>query len=297
MQSHDMLDRFNDRLWRLAQHALHDHATFVPDEYSFTLNTNPFPDEIIHPGPCRMGKNGEEANTFRVGHPLAQRIIEHARAQLLPCAQLTCDYSGSGKKRTVVEPLVGRAGWLRCERLAVNSIEPEDHLLVSARLDDGRVLDETECRRLLELPAVVDDHAGPSADVVDGLDLARDGGERSILEELATRNGRWFDSEMEKLDRWAEDRRTTLKRELAELDEKIREARKTARFAPSLPEKLERQRDLKRLETRRDDSWREFDKASREVDSRKDELLDEVARQMRTYVERLELFTVRFLVV
>jgi hypothetical protein len=45
---------------------------------------------------------------------------------------------------------------------------------------------------------------------------------------------------MDKLDRWAEDRRAALKAELAELDEALKEMRKAARLAPNLPEKLVR---------------------------------------------------------
>ena len=31
-----------------------------------------------------------------------------------------------------------------------------------------------------------------------------------LLEAITARNGRWFDVEMDKLDRWAEDRRTVI---------------------------------------------------------------------------------------
>jgi hypothetical protein len=121
--------------------------------------------------------------------------------------------------------------------------------------------------------------------------------ERPIMETLSARNARWFDTEMEKLDRWADDRRATLTLELDELDDRIKETRKAARFAANLPEKLERQRDVKRLEARRDEAWRQYDHASREVDRQKDGLLDEVCRRMLTYVERQELFTIRWEVV
>ena len=57
-----------------------------------------------------------------------------------------------------------------------------------------------------------------------------------LLEETTGRNGHWFDTEMDKLDRWAEDRRDSLKAELAELDEALKEAKKSARLAPNLPE-------------------------------------------------------------
>jgi SNF2 family DNA or RNA helicase len=45
IQSHEVLDRFNDRLWRLAQHVLRDHATFSAGDHSFVLNDNPYPGE------------------------------------------------------------------------------------------------------------------------------------------------------------------------------------------------------------------------------------------------------------
>jgi hypothetical protein len=70
------------------------------------------------------------------------------------------------------------------------------------------------------------------------LDRVRADMERPILEGLAARNGGWFDVEMDKRDRWAEDRRQTLKAELSDLDDRLKELKKAARFAPNLPEKL-----------------------------------------------------------
>ena len=48
----------------------------------------------------------------------------------------------------------------------------------------------------------------------------------STLATLSAKNGDWFDAEMDKLDRWAEDRRTALKAELDELDHTIKETKK-----------------------------------------------------------------------
>ncbi|OIO94338.1 MAG: hypothetical protein AUJ92_10310 [Armatimonadetes bacterium CG2_30_59_28] len=59
----------------------------------------------------------------------------------------------------------------------------------------------------------------------------------------------------------------TLKAELAELDEALKEAKKLARFTPTLPEKLERQRAARTLEGKRKAAWRAYDEASRESDS------------------------------
>jgi len=86
---------------------------------------------------------------------------------------------------------------------------------------------------------------------------------------MSAKNGEWFDIEMDRLDRWAEDRRASLKADLEEFDLGIEDAKKSARLAPSLPEKLEIQRALRSLETERDEAWRADDSASRDVERRK----------------------------
>ena len=56
IQSHDYLDRFNERLWLLTRYLLASYARFEEQEHRFTLESNPFPGETIHPGPYRMGE-------------------------------------------------------------------------------------------------------------------------------------------------------------------------------------------------------------------------------------------------
>jgi predicted nucleic acid-binding Zn-ribbon protein len=99
---------------------------------------------------------------------------------------------------------------------------------------------------------------------------------------------------MDKLDRWAEDRRAALKAELEELDQEIKETKKSARMAPNLPEKLELQRKLRGLETKRDEAWRSYDAAGRDIDRQKDALLDEISRRLEQKTECETLFTLKW---
>ena len=71
---------------------------------------------------------------------------------------------------------------------------------------------------------------------------------------------------MDKLDRWAEDQRPSLKAELDELDARIKETKREARGAPNLPTKLDLQRKLRQLEARRNEAWKEYDQSSRDVE-------------------------------
>jgi len=295
IQSSDYLDRFNQQLWLLTQALLKDHAHFNEHGYSFTLHKNPFPGETIHPGPYRMGKQVEDANTYRVGHPLAQRLLEQARDLPTPPRALVFDHSNSGKRIAVLDALNGKSGWLMCSLYSVSALETEDHVILSGFTDDGEVLDEKQIQRFFDLPSVSEEAITVPAEVIATLDKLRTARQNILLEELSRKNANWFELEIDKLDRWAEDRRTSLQVELDELDERIKETRKAARLAPNLPEKLEKQQELRKLEAWRDEAWRNYDAASRELEKQKDNLLDETSRRLEQQSDSTALFTVRWM--
>ena len=139
IQSHDYLDQFNQRLWLVTRFLLNDYAHFSEDEFSFTLHRNPFAGENIHPGPYRMGKNVNEVNTYRVGHPLAQRVLEQARKIETPTCELTFEYTDSGKHLASLDPLRGKQGWLICSQFTIRALETEDTLLLTGFTEDGNL--------------------------------------------------------------------------------------------------------------------------------------------------------------
>jgi hypothetical protein len=244
-----------------------------------------------------MGKNVSDANTYRVGHPLAQRVLEHAREVSLSVAEVRFDLTESRRKIAVLEPLAGSSGWLTCSRLTLTAIETEDVLLLAGVTDAGATLDEAQCRRLFDLPASAT--GGSTVPPGQAEVLAREIAARKagVVEEASARNGRYFDIEIEKLDRWAEDRRASLKADLDELDESLKAARKAARNAPNLPEKLERQRAVRTLEEKRDKAWKDYDAAAREIDRKKDALLDDIGRRLDQRIDEQPLFTFRWTIV
>jgi hypothetical protein len=183
---------------------------------------------------------------------------------------------------------------LACSRLSVTSLETEEILILVGQNDAGQSLDDTQCRRLFDLPAVQANATAVPASVERALNEDAAKRQRELLEALIAKNGHWFDAEMDKLDRWADDRRAALKAELEEFDQEIKEVKKAARMAPNLPDKLELQRKLRMLETKRDDSWRAYDAASRDIDRQKDSLLDEISRRLDQKTECDRLFAIRW---
>lgn len=294
IESADALDRFNERLWRLTRYLLDGDADFEDDGYGFTLRTNPFPGEVIHPGPYRMARAVDDANTYRVGHPLAKRLLDRGRSLDTPARTVTFELSAARPRISILEPLLGGSGWLACERVTLSGLETEDLLTMAGLMDVGGVMESAQCSRLFDLPGYVGDPQKVPEEVMSRLavDLQRRKKER--LEAAATRDGRWFDTEMDKLDRWAEDRRTSLRLELEELDQVLREAKREARVAPTLPDKLDWQRKARALETKRENAWRAYDESGRDIERQKDEVLDTITKRLDQQVDVEHLFTIRW---
>jgi len=294
-QSNEVLDRYEAWLWQLTRHFLADYAEFDDSQHGFVLKRNPFPEEHINPGPYRIGKNVEDVNVYRIGHPLAQKVIARCREAELPTKSLIFDYSNSGKRISILDELVGTEGWLVCELLTISAFDSEDHVLLSGLADSGATLTVEQCRRLFSLTAEEElVCAELPALQAEGLKESLELQKQTILAELETRNSGFFDAELDKLDRWGEDRRASLKGKLRELEDEIKITKRQARMAANLPLKLKLERECKNLQTNRDEVWKEYEVAAREIDKQKDALLDDIERRLSQHLEKQSLFTIRW---
>lgn len=297
LQTEETLGRYEQWLWQITRFFLQGYAQFEDGKNAFVLTRNPFPEENIHPGPYRSGKNVEDANLYRIGHALAQRIIEKCKDLATPGAELDFDYSDTGRIISVIEPLCGKSGWLTVQKLTVTAFETEDHVVLAGVMDDGKPLDDEQCRRLLTLPAT----EKPLQDAGDGAQEKQLGdllnaSRQMIYDKLETKNASYFEGELDKLDRWGEDQRASLKLALKELEDQIKDTRRSARLAGSLPEKLKLEREKRNLDSKRDEAWKKYEQAAKGIEAKKDGLMDEVETRLKQLVSEQKLFTVRWMV-
>jgi len=228
---------------------------------------------------------------YRQEHPLAAHVIQQAMARELPSTSLRLDYAGHGQLVSVLKPYVGSSGWLELSKLTVESLDVEEFLIFAARADDGRALDDEACRKLMLLPAADE---GPARETAPNLSTLREADTRSRLEQVEERNARFFDEEVLKLDRWSDDLKQGLEREIKDLDQQIREARRVASIAGSLHDKLEAQKSLKALEATRTRKRREFFDAQDAIDTQRDELIRRIEGQLSQRHSLKPVFSIRW---
>jgi adenine-specific DNA-methyltransferase len=284
------LDAQQQTLLDLAKVGLGSYAQFHDPEPRFTLRA------AEATAPQRFHLDWQKADAlgdtfFRVDHPLAVKLIEDAAGADPKPAVVTFVHEA---KASALGRYVGQSGWLEVSKLTTDAADrTEEHLLIAALTDGGEVLPDDVAMKLFTL-----DHARvgepTSQEPPAALAAQRDALQHARSEEVEARNHSYFEEEVEKLDRWAEDRKLSLEKELQQLDVEIRAARKASKTGVSLTEKLAAQRAIKDLEQKRSNKRRELFTAQDEVERQRNALIEDMERQLAMKASRETLFTIRW---
>jgi SNF2 family DNA or RNA helicase len=326
----DSLSRLERLLMRFTRAALNGHAEFDGDDTGFSLNSLPtfLPSPAggrgvggeggaIPLGRYELPRRSEEAHIYRLAHPLAQSLLEQAQHQSLQPSKLVFDYDAYGAKVSVVEQLRGQSGTLLVQKLKVQALGAmEEHLLLAAVDRADKIYAQDIAEKLLNIPAhaialprlhsLPEQAALPDVQPIaeqNMLDFAAANvwvpsfleeeiarQKAHILSDLETRNLSFFAQETEKLDSWADDLKVGLEREIKELDRQIKEARSKSKGAATLAEKLAMQKEQRDLEGHRDRKRRELFQRQDEIQTRRDNLIDELEEQLSQQVTAQPLF-------
>jgi len=288
------LNRLEQWLMRLTSHELTGHAEFI-DDSSFHLNSCPFPAAPgqIPSGLYELPRRSGEAHLYRLNHPLAEAILGQAKGRSLDVQEVSFDYAQYDGIISVLEPVVGKSGWITLSNFTVESLDQaEDHLIFGAVTDEGTSLDEQAAARLFTLQGKV---TGPCLSMVPPtLEVVTQGRQLAIQRTISERNARFFEAEADKLDGWADDLKLGLEREIKEIDRQIKEARRAATMALTLEEKLAGQKTIRALEAQRAQRRRSLFDAQDAVDKQRDELITTIEGKLIQKSSLEKLFSIRW---
>ena len=294
------LNLFEKRLWELTKFALDDQATFDEETHSFTReNSETYCMVVPREGERKSDVQiPNHAQVYRIGHPLAQSIIKNCLTLDLPSHEVIFDYTHTPVKVALLEKQVGHAGWMRIDKFTIEASEPEDYLLTACYTDDGRMIPSEIAERMFSLHASEGRRAQMSSEMDDVLEQNIRKQKEEAKSENYKRNQTFFETEIEKLNLWADDVKIGLEREISDLDAEIKLRKSEARKLTRLEEKIEAQRLVKDLEKRRSEKRRSLYEAQDEVDAQKEKLFDEVEQALRQKKASEEtLFNIRWRII
>lgn len=273
----------------LAKYELQGRAVFDADAPRFELET----DGSTHAQGFHLEWQAADAHGdtfFRVDHALAHELIEKAASHSTSVAEVVFVYEPHA---SALERYCGTSGWIEASKLIAEAVgRSEEFLLVAACDGEGNELPSDIASKLFSLNGRA--KAGAISGVPTVLGAIRDQQRGLRLQDLQTRNEGFFEEEVDKLELWAEDLKFALERELRELDTQIKASKKASKSAVALGEKLEAQKLIKTLETKRNAKRRQLFEAQDDVDRKRAELIEEIERQLETKTSIESIFTLRW---
>lgn len=325
------LDRFQRLFWLLTEFSFEPYAEFAAVGHRFSLLRNPFPQQTDLPvvtGIYEMRKEAQDAHTWRVGHPLAQAMLQAARAHATPVAEVVFQTRENVNPFGAIGELKGMTGWLTCAKMTLSSVHVQDQILFSGVVEEkhteghtyaARELAPDVCRILFDQPKSWVTELQRDPDGYTWRSGRRDAGQTELMllrkEDAAILEAglaasrefwlgqanqsavAWLDAESTKLDRWAEDRKLALEEELKDLDRLITETKRESLAAQLLPQKVALQQALREYEASRTAKRRELFEAQDKVAAQRDTMIEMMQKQLQQQVELEPLFTIKWSVV
>lgn len=285
------LNDYQENLLLLAEMFLGEYSDFQRSETGFRYSGKYF--DVSWPI-----ADENDAEFFRPNQGYGKQLIDaalHAGKDLpiLPvCQRLNFIYQPRSGQLADVKLLCQKSGQLLLTKVSIGNQEQQrEQLLVAAVTENGEVVAEETASRLLRLPLseVTSIEEQPLLPTLTAqCEVLRN----SFIQQVERDNELYYNEEVEKLERWSEDRRIALDLRIKQLDAEIKEARKTARQLPSLKEKMEAKRSLKALERERDNIMLQYHDEKKKIEQEEDRLLEEVEQKLATEITSSQLFAV-----
>jgi hypothetical protein len=294
------LDRVGERFWKLAHWGLDHLATFDDQRLGFDLRQPPAPEipagryRLISTAKTEAEYTAVEAHLLRLSSPLGQWLLDKAKSQSLPCTTIRFDISHHDRKITMLRPLIGQSGWLRLDKLTLDSDAREEFLLLTGITDAGENLDQEQLQRLLDVAgAVVGDVAS------DDPTTARITGDAdrltsATLNRASEAGNSRFKQVQTQVNQWADDKIAGAEQELDSLRRELRAARRAADLAENVQAQQAAQEQINQLEAKRRRARRNIDEVEEKVEAERQALLRQLQARCQQKHFRETIFTVRF---
>ena len=291
------LDKLGRWFWGVTRYALSERARFDEHSYAFSLSTPP---AGVATGRYQLIRGAAQpdmlAHAYRLSHPLGEWSIEASLNAVTPVATLKLDYGKHGARVSVIEELRGKSGWLTLARLEVTAFETTEALLFSGLIDDGQILDQETCEKLMAIPAA----GKPTPLNVPVPETLLANNQRAIqatIAQVLDANQRLFNEERDKLERWVDDKLLAAEEALKNTKARIAQLKRDARKAATLQEQDGIQRELSELERKQRRQRQEIFDVEDEIISKRDELIASLQQRLQEKTSHETLFSVRWQVI
>jgi ERCC4-related helicase len=290
------MDLYEKTFWDLTKIELDQRAEFDESEASFQLNSQI---EDIKLGKYQLlSKETEDNNhyTYRINSLLGKYVLHRALDRELKPSKLTFDLSNSKTKISALERFIGKSGFLRISKLTLDGYEKEEYLISTAITSGGAKIKNEDAQKIITLKALGSIITEINTAVLEKLTTHEQSNQEKIIENCKKRNSNFFDTEIEKLDKWADDQIVSLEKELKDIKKEIKEKRTESKRVDTT-EKLKIQMLIRDLEQKQIKIKRNVESAEDEIHEKRSQIIDELSQMIEGKIKVNELFTIEWKII
>ena len=294
------LTRFEEWLWCLTRFEL-GSSIDVTGSYSFRLGERPadIDGDLWIPGreyAFNADDPGEPVMHYRIADPIANAIIQRASTRPLDPRIVTFQAATQMPAVGVVQKLIGQRGWLLAVRVTIEGKQTEDHLILTGITDSGELIDPEVCERMFTVHGEAGDIAEVPAAIAEAMRTATQTRLTSLEKQVAEKNRKWFEAEIDKIENWAADRERGFESELKQLDYEMRTLRRQSRLIDDLEAKVQLRKRIMEIEKERSRKRRTFFDAQDDIETQKEQLISNIERSLQQRITATSLFTIRWII-
>lgn len=292
-ESKEYINKYEQWLWAVTKFELNDNAKFNDKDLSFQLQKQPYSEASFPMESFKLGKPNTEAHVYRMGHPLAQQVLEKLKSKELSNALLTFDLSGYAGNVNMLESLKNKTGWLSVMSVSVDSFEAADYLLAYGCTDKNDYLTEEQAKRLLTLPVIdlqENIEAVDSKTIEQTTNLNLD----ALLKSISEKDNNYLKFETEKLSKWAEDRMNASELAIKETKARIKELNRESQKTIDPTIQLQIQEQLQEFSRKQKKQRQEIFIVEDEIAEMRDKMIADIQKRMKQEIKKQPLFTINW---
>lgn len=292
-ESREYINKYEQWLWTVTKHELNGNAVFDDVNLSFRLLKQPYEGQYFPMESFKLGKPSTEAHVYRMGHPLAQQVLEKVKGKELSESTLTFDLTGYKGNVSILNELKGKSGWVKLMIISVESFESSDYILFLGAADNGIQLSEEQVKRLINLPVIECTENGNNIES-EQIDKIEKEQTEVLLKGISEKDNNYLKIETEKLTKWAEDKMNAAELAIKETKARIKELNREARKTDEPSALLKIQENLQELSRKQKKQRQEIFVVEDEIAEMRDKMIGEIQKRLKQYIAKKHIFTIRW---
>lgn len=287
-QTNEALDDLGLKLKSVISNELVNTARWLEDGLQFELKESV---DSFTKGIYTLNTRDTAAIPIRTSNGLGEYLLKVAATKKLDSANLIFNSKTKDLNVAQIRNLVGQSGSLRIGKLKSHSFGFEERIIFAGSDESGKKIEQEVFSKMFKFSATSEAQLNNKNNQhsLDGIvsDLITEN-----VDLIKQKNQAIFESEVERLDKWAEDIKLSLELDIKAIDREIRQKKIDSKKVQLLADKVELQKQIKNLESKRNDKRRQLFEGQDQIEREKDLLLERIEANLEPRVEFEELFTI-----